>query len=114
MRIIAALSLLIACAPAHAAPPCWPKQIGSTGSDYKIGQTADGKWLAWTCVVKGKPEVFAVWAVSGWTSDNMTTPNTTGLTPVKAARAFWDANVRPSNDPRHARLFANARASFPP
>lgn len=106
------LVLALFCGSVYAAPPCWPKQIGGTGSDYKFGQTVDGKWIGWTCQVNSKPMVFAVWATPGWTTDNMTVPNTVGLSGVKTARAFWEANVRPSNDPRHKRLYENALANF--
>lgn len=111
IRILCA-ALLLTCAHAQAAPPCWPKQIGGTGSDYKTGDTADGTWLGWTCTAKGHTGAVGVWAVKGWGIPNMTRPDTKGLTGVKAAKAFWEANVRPSNDPRHARLYENMLASF--
>lgn len=95
--LIAAVMLVAAAAfgvtvvhAAEKAPPCWPKQLGSTGSSFRTGSTPDGRWVAWTCVVSGKQQVYGVWAVSSY---EIVHPDTTGMTPIKTAGAYWTANV---------------------
>lgn len=82
-------------------PPCWPTQIGGAGLGFKTGATPDGKWAAWTCVVKGKREPFGVWAATDY---QIVHPDTTGMTPAKTAAAYWKANVVDANTEALQRL----------
>ncbi len=112
-HLIAALAILatsLNAAAQTATPPCWPKQLGSTGSDFKQGTTPDGRWVAWTCTVSGAPRIYSAWAVTDY---ELVHPVTTGMTPIKTAQAYWRANTASSStDPRLARLRAAAEASF--
>ncbi len=95
MKAIIALFLIVLGAFAHAAPPpCWPRQLGSTGSDFKKGATPDGRWIGWTCVVKGVPKVFGAVALNSYEIKH---PDVTGMTPIKTAQAYWAANVQTGN-----------------
>ncbi len=115
--LIATFALLLAgiataaCAadPVPPAPPCWPKQLGSTGSDFKQGETADGRWIGWTCLVKGKPTVFGVVAVADYRIQH---PDVAGMTPTKAAAAYWKANATSAQDERLTRLRAELHGAF--
>lgn len=107
-HLILGLALIAGTAQA-APPPCWPKQLGSTGSDYKRGTTPDGQWLAWTCTARGRTTVHGPLAVTGYEIKH---PDVTGLTPMRTARAYWDANVADDNDPRIVRLRTAAREAF--
>jgi len=99
------LSLALLCGAAHAAdlPPCWPKQLGSTGSSYRVGNTEDGNWIGWICVVNGVQKPFGVWAMHEY---QVIHPITTGLTTIQTARAYFQANVTNPDDPRMERLRA--------
>lgn len=108
-RTLAVFAALLCGVAAHAAPPCWPRQLGSTGSDFKRGTTADGNWVAWTCTARGVTATYGAWAVHDYVVQH---PDVTGLTPTRAARAYWDANVNTAPDARIDRLKAAARAAF--
>jgi hypothetical protein len=104
MKRFLALAILVASFAATAAePPCWPRQLGSTGSDFKQGATPDGQWMGWTCEVDGKPQVFGMYALAEYKVKH---PDVTGLSPSKAASAYWTANVTADSDPRLIRLRA--------
>lgn len=108
-----ALGLLLLAPAAHAQsamPPCWPKQLGSTGSSYRTGTTVDGRWVSWVCIVKGRQQVFGFWGTSAF---RITHPDTTGLTTIKTAVAYWNANVGNSDTAALQRLRAASRAAFP-
>lgn len=72
-------------------PPCWPKQTGSTGSDYKRGVVAGVQWLGWTCQVNGQPRLYGY----VWRRDYvLLEPEVLPSTPIATLRAYWAANVR--------------------
>ena len=103
---------MLASSAAHSqatTPPCWPRQLGSTGSDFKRGETADGRWVGWTCQVNGAPKVFGAVAVAGYEIQH---PDITGLSPTKAATAYWRANTIDTADPRLTRLRADMHAAL--
>lgn len=110
--VISALLLggaLIGAVAKAAPPPCWPKQLGSTGSDFKRGETTDAQWLGWTCIVKGSPQVFGIVALKSYT---IVHPDISGMTPTKAAAAYYAANVTETNDPRLGEARAAMKAAF--
>jgi hypothetical protein len=71
-------------------PPVFPAQIGSSGSVFKAGQVAEGKWLAWSHTIGGETRYYAVCARHDYV---IVHPDTTGMTPIRTARAYWAANV---------------------
>lgn len=84
------LVMALATVSAHAAPPCWPKQIGGTGSDVKMGKTKDGTWYAWTCQTNGVRHIYGIVQLKG---HKLQHPDVIeGLTPAQLAQAYWDAN----------------------
>lgn len=100
MKILFALLLIILgpCAQAQAIkkPPCWPKELDSTGSAWKTGSTKDARWLGWTCRVAGVPKVFGIVVLKDY---ELKHPIEQGLSTVKTAEAYWALNVRANNDP---------------
>lgn len=99
------LSLALLCGSAQAVdlPPCWPRQVGSTGSDYRIGETPDGTWLGWTCAVAGQQKPYGVWAVHDY---KLIHPAVIGFTPIHTARTYFQFNVTNPADIRMVRLRA--------
>jgi hypothetical protein len=72
-------------------PPCWPKQMGSTGSNFKQGETPLGYWIGWTCQIKGAPSLFGFM----WKKDYaIRHPDVKGMTPIQTAKAYYALNVR--------------------
>ncbi len=71
-------------------PPVMPAQLGSSGSAFKAGYTDAGRWLAWRHTVSGVTTVYVVCAAYDYEIQH---PDTTGMTPIRAARAYWLANV---------------------
>ena len=110
MKLLFALLFIICgpCAAAESAPPCWPKQLGSTGSDFKQGQTSVGRWIGWTCTKGGVKTVYGAYALNSYVPVH---PNVDGMTPTKAAQAYWAANVK-SKDPQLASVRAAMEAAF--
>ena len=97
MKVLFWLLFIVIGPCAHAAPPpCWPKQLGSTGSDFKSGSTPDGRWIGWTCTERGIKKVHGVVALHGYEIKH---PDVRGMTPIKTAQAYYAANVQ-SGDPR--------------
>jgi hypothetical protein len=96
-------------ASAQALPPCWPKQIGSTGSSFKRGADGNGHWLGWTCTTKGVTTTYGVFALNTYSIKH---PVIEGMTASKAAQAYWKANVTASSDPKLIALRAKMEASF--
>ena len=92
MKALIGALLLVASAGVQAGyPACWPKQLGSTGSSYKTGVVDGVKWVAWTCKARGQQKLHVYSAPVGYV---LVHPTQSGLTPTKAARAYWDANVK--------------------
>tara|TARA_R110000868_G_scaffold2620_8_gene18738 strand:- start:2146 stop:2472 length:327 start_codon:yes stop_codon:yes gene_type:complete len=88
------VGLVLACCSLAAQagyPVCWPKQLGSTGSSYKTGAVNGFKWVAWTCQSK---RVRTLCILSAPVDYELVHPDISGLTPGRAARAYWDANVK--------------------
>jgi len=111
MKIIFTLLLIIFVPQvmAQSLPPCWPRQLGSTGSDFKRGEDDTGQWLGWTCTKNGVKSVYGVFALKGY---KIVDPDITGMTPTKAAQAYWKANIIPSTDPKMLALKAKMEAAF--
>lgn len=108
MKALIGALLLVASAGAQAGyPACWPKQLGSTGSSYKTGFAGGMKWVAWTCTKRGVKTIYVLSAPVDYEPEH---PDVSGMTPVRAAKAYWDANVG-GNAPEAAK--AAARAAFP-
>ncbi len=93
-HILAAVLLSLACAAGAQTtppvPPVFPAQLGSAGSTFKAGAIPEGKWLAWAHTVNGERFIYVVCAQHDYM---LTHPDTTGMTPIRAARAYWVANV---------------------
>lgn len=43
------LTLALLCGPAHALPPCWPANVGGSGTGLVTGGSAVGQWAGWWC-----------------------------------------------------------------
>ena len=82
-------------------PPCWPKQIGSTGSFYKTGETETTRWVGWTCTSRGGvSRIYGVVALKGYQIIHPSNTLQTS-TPISTVRAYWALNVR---DPKNVSL----------
>jgi len=71
-------------------PPVMPAQLGSTGSAFKAGSAHEGVWLAWRYTVNGVGHQYTLCATHDY---QVIHPDTTGMTPIRTARAYWTANV---------------------
>lgn len=91
---------------AQSKPPCYPKQLGSTGSNFKQGATDTVRWVAWTCTSKTKVTLIVYSAPKAY---ELVHPNTDGLKPIKTAEAYLAANVKTGPDPG---AVAAAREAF--
>lgn len=111
MKSLYVAALLSLSMPAQAVdlPPCYPHQLGSTGSDFKRGETAEAEWLGWTCTRAGKETVYGVVSLKTYT---IVHPDVTGLSPTKAAAAYWAANVTDVSDPRLSEARVAMKAAF--
>ena len=106
-----AISLSATAYAAETAPACWPAQFGGNGLSFKTGQTADGRFAAWTCVVDGKTVPAGVWAVTDY---KLIHPAGPGDTPDKIVSSYWAANSGPSDTAALQRLRAAAFAAVAP
>jgi hypothetical protein len=89
--LIGAFATFPAAAQGTPFPPCWPAQIGGTGTDAKIVRNADGEAAAWKCTVKGKTEPYVAFRLYG---AELVDPSSAGLTSIGSARAYWAANAK--------------------
>lgn len=87
-------------------PPCYPHQLGSTGSGFKRGSTDTHRWIAWTCTTKTKTTLVVYSAPKSY---EIIDPDTSQMTPIKAAEAYILANVKATPD---AGAVAAAQAAF--
>lgn len=86
-------------------PTCWPKQIGATGSSFVYVETSDARAMSWNCVTS---KAVTTICIAGLRTYMPKLPDTTGMTAVVAARAYWNANV---TDVKDARLTAACKVS---
>jgi hypothetical protein len=114
-NVLLAAAILLGTNLAHAAdpamPPCLPSQVGGSGVGLKTGETPDGRWLAWNCIVNGQLQPFGVW---GATDYQVVHPATTGLSFGQTAAAYWSANVRADGTDAMRRLRTTALAAVQP
>lgn len=87
---IAGLFITSAEAQTAPVPPCWPKQIGGTGTAAKVVRNTDGEAAAWTCTVKTVVKPYAAFRLYSYT---LVDPDTTGMTAIGTAKAYWLANA---------------------
>lgn len=100
--LIVVVLLGTACADARAdiadmaaLPPCWPSNLGGSGTAVVSIATASGQAMGWWCVADGQPRR---WGITWLQSYRLRHPErVSGSTPAQVAEAYWRENVTHTN-----------------
>lgn len=88
-------------------PPVFPIQAGSVGTGFRVGAVPAGNWIGWKYQQRNMTHTYVACALTGY---EIIHPDTSNLTPLESARAYWRANVQVdcSTEPSMATIYADA------
>lgn len=81
------LILLLLCGTAHAAPPCWPSDVGGSGTVAVSGGDDTGQWVGWWCP---DGQRYGVAAITGYALKHPPGPHASVAAMLSA---YWALNV---------------------